>query len=101
MVLLFLHPISIAIYICGLFITVYTALEEEKFITGPFSEYGNYKNRTGMFIPKLLGNGNESLLLINNLNLPLCEVGNVNPVKFVSLFNGVNIPLFCIILVLT
>ena len=53
LVLTLLHPISIALYIVGVLVLIYTARNEEQYLIRLFPEYAVYSKRTGRFFPKL------------------------------------------------
>ena len=52
-VLVFLHPISIALWILVSISGVITSFNEEKFMQSKFPEYKEYMRRTGRFFPKM------------------------------------------------
>jgi len=49
LILAFLHPISIALWILYIAFGVYTSLSEEKFMAATFPAYNDYKKRTKRF----------------------------------------------------
>lgn len=54
LVLVFLHPITIVLWVLAFIFGVITSLNEEKFMQGKFPEYKEYMKRTGRFFPKIL-----------------------------------------------
>lgn len=54
LILVFLHPISVALWIFAFIFGVFTSLNEEKFMQSKFPEYKEYIKRTGRFFPKRL-----------------------------------------------
>ena len=52
--LVFLHPVTIALWVLAFIFGVITSLSEEKFMQGRFPEYKEYMKRTGRFFPKIL-----------------------------------------------
>ena len=52
--LVFLHPITITLWILVFIFGVITSLSEEKFMCIKFPEYKEYMERTGRFLPKIL-----------------------------------------------
>lgn len=53
LIIVFLHPVTIGLYVILLIIVIYTSFQEEKFMQSIFPEYKDYMKRTGRFIPKL------------------------------------------------
>jgi protein-S-isoprenylcysteine O-methyltransferase Ste14 len=53
LILIYSHTVALVVYIVSVLFVIYTSFAEEKFIQGKFPEYRDYKQKTGMFLPRL------------------------------------------------
>lgn len=54
LILVFFHPIPLAMFFLAIVFGIYTEFQEEKFMFSRFPEYQEYARRTGRFFPKIL-----------------------------------------------